>query len=285
MSVVVTGATGHLGRLVVEGLLSQGFPAERVTATGRNTAKLTDLADRGVRTARADYADPTSLKEAFRGADTLLLVSGSEVGQRVEQHRNAIEAAREAGVAHVVYTSAPRATDTTLVLAPEHKATEEILTASGLTYTILRNGWYSENYASQLEQAREHGSFVGSAGQGRVASAARRDFAEAAAVVLRDPAAHAGAVHELSGDTAWTYADLADTLGELLGREVVYRDLDTEEHVAALTGAGLDEGTARFVAALDANTRDGELSATTGELSRLLGRPTTPVAETLRALL
>ncbi|MFD6951345.1 NAD(P)-dependent oxidoreductase [Nocardiopsis sp. TSRI0078] len=283
-SVVITGATGHLGRLVVEDLLAKGHPGERITATGRDTGRLTALADRGVRTARADFEDPASLKEAFGGADTLLLVSGSEVGKRVDQHRNAIEAARAAGVGHVVYTSALKATDTTLVLAPEHKATEEVLTASGLAYTVLRNGWYNENFAQQLDQARGTGAFAGSAGGGRVASASRQDFAEAASAVLRAPEAHAGAVHELSGDTAWTHAELAATLGELLGREVLYRDLTTEEHVAALTGAGLDEGTARFVAALDANIRDGELSMTTGELSRLIGRPTTPVAETLRAL-
>ncbi|NYH54840.1 NAD(P)H dehydrogenase (quinone) [Nocardiopsis arvandica] len=283
-SVVVTGATGHLGRLVVEDLLAKGHPAERITATGRDTGGLTALAGRGVRTARADFGDPASLGDAFEGADTLLLVSGSEVGKRVDQHRNAIEAAGAAGVGHVVYTSAPKAADTTLVLAPEHKATEEVLTASGLAYTVLRNGWYNENFAQQLDQARETGSFVGSAGEGRVASASRQDLAEAASAVLRDPKAHAGAVHELSGDTAWTHAELAAVLGELLGREVLYRDLTTEEHVAALTAAGLDEGTARFVAALDANIRDGELSMTTGELSRLIGRPTTPVAETLRAL-
>ncbi|WP_150239536.1 SDR family oxidoreductase [Nocardiopsis quinghaiensis] len=281
-SVVVTGATGHLGRLVVEDILAKGHPAERITATGRDAGGLTGLADRGVRTARADFGDPASLRDAFEGADTLLLVSGSEVGKRVDQHRNAIEAAGAVGVGHVVYTSAPKATDTTLVLAPEHKATEEILTASGLAYTVLRNGWYNENFEQQLDQARETGAFVGSAGGGRVASASRQDLAEAASVVLRDPKAHAGAVYELSGDTAWTHAELAAALGELLGREVLYRDLTTEEHVAALTGAGLDEGTARFVAALDANIRDGELSMTTGELSRLIGRPTTPVAETLR---
>ncbi|MFF8763967.1 SDR family oxidoreductase [Nocardiopsis dassonvillei] len=285
MSVVITGATGHLGRLVVEDLLDRGVPAERITATARDTARLADLAGRGVRTVHADFDEPASWGEALKGADTLLLVSGTAIGERVRQHGTVIDAAAEAGVGHIVYTSAPKATDTTLVLAPEHKATEELVTASGLAYTILRNGWYNENFAQQLDQARATGAFVGSAGRGRTASASRRDLAEAASAVLRDPAAHAGAVYELSGDTAWTYDDLAATLGELLGREVVYRDLTTEEHVAALTGAGLDEGTARFVAALDTNTRDGELSATTGELSRLIGRPTTPVGETLRALL
>ncbi|TDQ54332.1 SDR family oxidoreductase [Actinorugispora endophytica] len=284
MSVVITGATGHLGRLVVADLLARGYPADRITAVGRDTGRLAGLAGTGVRTAPVDLDDPETLKAPFQGADTLLLISGSEVGRRVVQHTNAVEAAKEAGIGHIVYTSAPKAADTTLVLAPEHKATEEVVAASGIPATILRNGWYNENYAQQLDQARESGVVIGSTGEGRVASASRQDFAEAASVVLRDPGAHAGAVYELSGDTAWTGAELARTLSEVLGREVVYRNLTTEEHVAALTEAGLDEGTAGFVAALDANIRDGELGAVSGELSRLIGRPTTPLAQTLRAL-
>ncbi|MEE2037352.1 SDR family oxidoreductase [Nocardiopsis sp. CT-R113] len=284
MSVVITGATGHLGRLVVADLLAHGHPADRIIATGRDTDRLAALAATGVRTARVDLDDPEALGAAFRGADTLLLISGSEVGRRVVQHTNAVEAAEEAGIGHIVYTSAPRATDTTLVLAPEHKATEEVLAASGIPATILRNGWYNENYEQQIGRARESGAVIGSVGGGRVASASRQDFAEAASAVLRDPRAHAGAVYELSGDTAWTYPELARDLGEVLGREVVYQDLTPEEHLAALTGAGLDEGTAAFVVALDGNIRDGELDATSGELSRLIGRPTTPLVETLRTL-
>ncbi|GHC82230.1 NAD(P)-dependent oxidoreductase [Nocardiopsis terrae] len=285
MSVVVTGATGQLGRLVVESLLERGYPAEDITATGRDTARIADLADRGVTVRRADFEDPESLREAFRGADTVLLVSGTELGRRVEQHGNAIQAARGVGVGHLVYTSAPRADETTLVLAPEHRATEELLAASGLTHTVLRNGWYNELSQQALEQARAHGAFAGSAGRGRTASAARRDLAEAAAVVLADPAPHAGAVHELSGDTAWTNEELARDLGELLGREVRYRDLSPEEHRTVLAGAGLDEDTVEFVVTLDRNVRDGELAATPGTLSKLIGRPTTPVVETLRGLL
>ncbi|MDA2805530.1 SDR family oxidoreductase [Nocardiopsis suaedae] len=283
MSVVVTGATGRLGQAAVETLLGRGLPAGSVTAVGRDPERLSGLAERGVRTARADYGDPASLKAAFTGADLLLLVSGSEIGQRAAQHRNAVEAASGAGVRHIVYTSAPKATDTTLVLAPEHAATEKIIAASGLTSTILRNGWYNENFLPQLEEAQATGRIVGSAGEGLTASAALRDFAEAAAAVLLEPEAHAGAVYELSGDTAWTRADLARTLSEVLGREVVYQDVTTEEHVAALQQAGLDADTAGFVAALDANTRDGELGEVTDTLRRLIGRPTTPLAETLRA--
>ncbi|KOX16339.1 SDR family oxidoreductase [Nocardiopsis sp. NRRL B-16309] len=284
MSVVITGATGHLGRLVVEDLLAGGLPADQITATGRDTAKLADLSAKGVSTARADFGDPASLKAAFEGADTVLLVSGSEVGQRVDQHRNAVEAAKDAGVGHIVYTSVLNAAETTLILAPEHKATEEIILGSGLTYTFLRNGWYSENYEQQLHQARETGTVLTSAGAGRVASASRSDYAAAAAAVLRDPAAHANAVHELSGDTAWDFGELAAAMGEALGRAVTVTNVTPEEHEAVLTGVGLDEGTARFVVGLDTGTREGELAATTGELSRLIGRPTTPLVETLRTL-
>lgn len=283
MSIVVTGATGHLGRFVVESLLERGLPAGEITATGRDTTKLADLAERGVITTRADFDVPASLRAAFAGADTLLLVSGSEVGKRVPQHRNAIEAAKEAGVGHLVYTSVLRADRSTLSLAPEHKATEQILAESGLPHTLLRNGFYSEVYVDRLEQAREHGAVVGSAGQGRVSSASRRDYAEAAAVVLLDPAAHVGAVRELVGDQAWTYADLAVAIGEVLGREVAYRDLGDEGFRAVLTGAGMDEGTVEFVAGLEVATREGELWAEPGLLAKLIGRPTTPIVETLRA--
>lgn len=283
MSVAVTGATGHLGRLVVESLLERGLPAEEITATGRDTAKLADLAERGVTTARADFDDPASLRAAFAGAETLLLVSGSEVGKRTSQHRNAIEAAKEAGVGHLVYTSVLRADRSTLSLAPEHKATEEMLADSGMPHTLLRNGFYSEVFSAQVEQAREQGVFVGSAGEGRVSSASRPDYAEAAAAVLLDPAAHTGAVYELAGDQAWTYADLATAIGQVLGREVAYEDLNEDDHRAALIGAGLDENMAGFVVGIDTGTREDELYEEPGVLSKLIGRPTTPIVDTLRA--
>jgi NAD(P)H dehydrogenase (quinone) len=282
MSVVVTGATGHLGRLVVTELLARGVAAADVVATGRRTEALADLAAQGVRVVASDYADAASLRAAFEGADAVLLVSGNEVGRRVEQHRNVVEAAKAAGVQRLVYTSAPRATTSDLVLAPEHKATEELLAASGLAVTVLRNNWYTENYVSTLEQARATGEVVASAGEGRVASATRADFAAAAAAVLTTPG-HEGAVYELGGDTAWTHHELAAALGEILGREVTYRPVTPEEHLAVLTTAGLDEGTAGFVVALDGNIRTGALADVTGDLSRLVGRPTTPLVDGLRA--
>jgi NAD(P)H dehydrogenase (quinone) len=282
MSLVITGATGQLGRLVVESLLARGTAASDIVATGRSIDKLADLAERGVAVAALDYTDASSVAAVVKPGDTLLLVSGSEVGQRTAQHATVIAAAKEAGVARIVYTSAPQATTSALVLAPEHKATEENLVASGVPFTILRNGWYTENYAGEIERGRENGAIVGSVGEGRVSSASRKDYADAAAVVLTE-GGHDGAVYELSGDTAWNFDDLAAAIAGIVGREVVYNNLTPEEHTALLLSFGLDEGTAGFVVALDGNIRDGLLGETSGDLARLIGRPTTPLAEGLAA--
>ncbi|MBB2966970.1 SDR family oxidoreductase [Leifsonia aquatica] len=280
MTIVVTGATGHLGRLTVDSLLARGIAASDIRAVGRSAERLAPLAAQGVETAVIDFEKPETLTAAFAGADAVLLVSGSEVGKRVQQHRNAIEAAEAAGVGRLVYTSAPHATDGALVLAPEHKATEELLAASSLPVTILRNNWYTENYSGLIDQAAATGEIVGSAGEGRVASASRKDYAEAAAVVLTTDG-HEGAIYELSGDVAWTFDELATAVGALAGREVVYRSVTPDEHTSILTGAGLDEGTAGFVVALDGNIRDGELADATSTLAELIGRPTTPLAQGL----
>ncbi|WP_434318004.1 SDR family oxidoreductase [Leifsonia sp. P73] len=277
MTIVVTGATGHLGRLTVDALLDRGVPTADIRALGRSEERLAPLAARGVQTAVIDFEKPETLDAAFAAADALLLVSGSEVGQRIPQHRNAIDAAVRAGVGRLVYTSAPHADDTDLVLAPEHAETEKLLAASGLPVTVLRNNWYTENYTGQLDVAAATGELVGSAATGRVASASRKDYAEAAAVVLTTDG-HDGAVYELAGDVAWTFDDLAAAIGELLGRPVAYRSVTPEEHGAALREAGLDEGTAGFVVALDGNIRDGALADAPGTLSELIGRPTTPLA-------
>ena len=283
MTLVVTGATGHLGRLVIDSLLASGTPATEITATGRNPENLARLAALGVRTAQASFDDPAALEAAFAGADAVLLISGNELGQRVRQHTNAIEAAANVDVGRIVYTSVLGGDPDKLVLAPEHVATEQALLGSGLPYTILRNGWYNENYAQTLAQAAQTGAVIGSAGDGRVASASRRDYAEAAAAVLAGTG-HENKIYELSGDTAWDQQAFAAVLTQVTGREVVYRDLSPEEHLAALVGAGLDEGTAGFLAALDAGIRDGALELATGDLSRLIGHPTTPLADTLREL-
>lgn len=283
MSIVVTGATGPLGRLIVEHLLGRGVAAADITAAGRNPSRLAELAATGVNTATIDYNDPASLTAAFAGADRLMLVSGSEVGQRVSQHTNAISAAVAAGVGRIVYTSVLAATTTALILAPEHKATEEALRASGLPFTILRNGWYTENYDAALEQARATGVYLASAGDGRMASASRTDFAEAAAVVLTTPG-HDNAVYELAGDVAWTGADMAAALAEVVGRPVAFSSVSAAEHTAILTEAGLDGGTVGFVVGIDSNIQDGLLAGGSTELATLIGRPTTPLVDGLRAI-
>jgi NAD(P)H dehydrogenase (quinone) len=282
MTIVVTGATGHLGHLIVEALLREGVAPAEIVAGGRNLAKLDDLAALGVRVARLDYDDPQTLADAFAGADTLMLVSASEPGHRVPQHKAAIDAAVGAGVKRIVYTSAPYATTSALVLAPEHKSTEELIAASGIPATILRNGWYTENYAQTARQAAASGTLVSSVGDGLISSASRRDYADAAAVVLTTDG-HAGKAYELSGDVAWSQDDLADAISKATGSTVVYTPVSAEEHAAILRSAGLDDGTIGFMTALDANIREGLIGYTTGDLSRLIGRPTTPLAEGLAA--
>src|SRR5690554_6892869 len=280
MILAVTGATGRLGRLVIESLLNRGTAADRIVAIGRDLDKIADFAKRGVQARSADYTKPQTLTAALVGVDRLLLISGSAVGQRVSQHRNVVNAAKAAGVGFIAYTSAPKADTTDLGLAPEHKATEEIIRESGIPFALLRNNWYTENYHQVLEQAKYTGLVIASLGDGKVASASREDYAEAAAVVLAGTG-HEGKVYELAGDTAWGYDELAATLTDLLGRDVVYKRVSPKEHRKILTKAGVPIAQAAFVVAMDGNTKNGALSEVTGELSALIGRPTTPLRETL----
>ena len=282
MTLVVTGATGHLGRLVVESLLARGVAPADILATGRSVDKLADFAARGVKVAALDYSKPDTITAALSAGDTVLLVSASEPGNRVGLHTAVISAAKEAGVARIVYTSAPKATTSSLILAPDHKATEELITESGLPFTILRNGWYTENYAGEIEKGRENGAIVASVGDGRVASASRKDYADAAAVVLTGTGFE-NQVFELSGDVAWSFDDLAAAIAGIVGSDVAYERLTPEAHAELLKSFGLDEGTIGFVVALDGNIRDGLLADTSGDLARLIGRPTTPLAEGLSA--
>lgn len=282
MSYVITAAGGHLGRLIVEALLARGAAPGSIVATVRNEAKLADLAALGVKTAVLDYTKPETVAEAVAAGDVLVLVSGSEVGQRFPQHSNVITAAKAAGVGRVIYTSAPKATTSELLLAPEHKATEEFIVASGIPFTILRNNWYTENYAGELDTARASGEIVASVGEGRVASASRADYADAAAVVAMDDT-FAGQTLELSGDHAWNFDELASTVGTLIGKEVRFHNLTPAEHLELLRSRGLEEGWANFAVGLDGNIRDGLLGETNGELARIIGRPTTPLAEGLAA--
>jgi NAD(P)H dehydrogenase (quinone) len=266
--IVVTAATGQLGRHVVDGLREQGV---KFVAGARNTA-----VDLGVEVRELDYSRPETIEKALQGAEKVLLISSSEVGQRVAQHTAVVEVAKKAGVQHIVYTSAPHADTTSLVLAPEHKATEEAILASGLTYTFLRNGWYHENYVDTIKQAAGTGEIVGAAGDGRVASAARKDFADAAVAVLTQPG-HENKVYELTGDVAWTFPEFAEEIAKVAGRPVTYRDVSVEDLQQHLVGVGLPPEVAGFVAALDGNIADGTLGHTPGDLRALIGRPTTPV--------
>lgn len=283
---VVTGATGQLGRLVVEGLVGRGIPAEQVVAGGRATERLADLAAQGVRVARIDYDEPASLASAFAGAHTLVLVSGSDFGRRVSQHKAAIDAAVGAGVGHLLYTSVAHAATSGLPLAGDHKATEDALTAAaeqhGVRVTIARNNWYTENYEQTFAQAAGSGVILTSVGAGRVASATRADYAAAVAALAAREGTQS-TVHELSGDRAWSFDEFAAAAGEVLGRPVVHRSVSPAEHRAALLAAGLDEGTAEFVVALDAGIARGDLADATDEVRTLAGRPSTPLLETLRS--
>ena len=283
-TIAVAGATGHLGRLAVEALLSRGVPAAEIVATGRDLDKLKDLTDRGMRPARVDYADPVGLREAFTGVRKLLFVSGSEVGQRIPQHTAVIEAAKEAGVELVAYTSAPHADTSSMRLVSEHRATEELLRASGLPFTLLRNSWYHENYTAQIPVYLRFGVVTGAAGQGRISAAARADYAEAAAAVLTTEG-HAGAVYELGGDTGFTLTELAEEVSRQTGQQVTYRDLSQADLEEVLRGAGLPDPLAAILADVDRAVAEGELQVDTGDLSRLIGRPTTPLSEAVAAAL
>lgn len=280
MSIVVTGATGHLGRLAVEALLARGVPADQIVATGRRIEALADLQERGVTVRRADYTDPESLRAAFAGADTLLLVSGSEIGERVPQHRNAITAAKEAGVGLIAYTSVAGADSSSLGIAEEHRATEQLLAESGIPHVVLRNGWYTENYTGQLDTYLANG-IVGSAGEGRISAATRADYAEAAAAVVAEDG-HAGAVYELGGEP-FTLSQLAATVSEVTGTDVAYTDVPVEQFAAILEGAGLPAPVAGMFADIDRSVAAGDLFVEGNDLEKLIGRAPTPLADAVAA--
>ncbi|MGW4594276.1 SDR family oxidoreductase [Streptomyces sp. NPDC004457] len=280
MSIVVTGATGHLGRHVVEQLLEK-VPADRITAVVRDEAKAADLAARGVKLAVADYNVPETFDGLFAAGDKVLLISGNEFDKgRVGQHTVVIEAAKAAGVALLAYTSAPGTL--TAALADDHRATEEVLLASGLPYSLLRNGWYHENYTENLAPVLEHDAVVAAAGEGRVSSAARADYAAAAVEVLTGEG-HENTTYELGGDEAWSFAEYAAELSRQTGREIVYNAVPVETLTGILTGAGVPAPVAGILAGVDASIEKGELVVSSGDLSRLIGRPTTPLAEAVTA--
>lgn len=281
--IAITGATGHLGQWVIKKLL-ETHNAQDLVAIVRNPAKAQALADKGVQVREADYGNPAALASALQGVEKLLLISSSEVGQRAVQHRNIIDAAKSAGVKLIAYTSLLRANTSPLGLHVEHVDTENYLAQSDVPFVLLRNGWYSENYLASVPAALEHGAFIGSAGEGKIASASREDYAEAAAKVLSLDN-QAGKVYELAGDNAWTLAELAEKISALTGKTVAFHNLSEADFAAALQGAGLPEGFARLLADSDVGASKGGLFDDSRQLSQLIGRPTTSIDDSLKAVL
>lgn len=281
MTIAIIGATGQLGALTVDALLDRAVPADDLLALGRNTERLRAYTDRGLRTAALDLDDVDATAAHLAGIDKLLLISVGAPGQALGPRGTAIEAARRAGVGHLIYTSALQAPTTILGLAVEHKATEDLITASGTPATFLRNGWYSDNHQQEFNAARQAGVIANSVGEGRLATATRKDYAEAAAVVLT-ATGHEGHVYELSGDTAWSYAEFAATAQSILDRPVTYQPLSPEQEHEQLVALGIDKATADFMVALHGNMRDGALAPTPGDLARLIGHPTEPLHTTMR---
>ena len=274
MKIGVTGATGQLGRLVVESLKSK-VSAETIVALVRNPEKATDL---GIEARAFDYTQAENLVASLRGIDKLLLISGNEIGQRLPQHKAVIEAAKQAGVKQLFYTSLLHADSSPLGLATEHLATEVAIKESGLTYTILRNGWYTENYTGSAKGAIGAGAFIGNAGEGKIASAARADYAEAAAKVLSTEG-HEGKIYELAGDEAYTLAELAGEIAQQSGKAVVYQNVPEDDFKAALLAAGLPDFLATLLAESDVGASKGGLFDDSRQLSHLIGQPTTPLSK------
>ena len=281
--IAITGATGQLGQHVLENLLTT-VPAGQVVAIVRNPAKAESLSQQGVVVRQADYSDEAALTAALQGVDKLLLISSSEVGQRAVQHRNVINAAKAAGVKFIAYTSLLHADTSPLGLADEHIATEKMLADSGIAYALLRNGWYTENYLASAPAALEHGVFIGAAGEGKIASATRADYAAAAARVISEDG-HAGKTYELAGDAGWTLSQLAAELAKQSGKKVVYQNLSEADFAAALKGVGLPAGLADMLADSDTGASNGGLFDDSHTLSKLIGRPTTSLADSVKGIM
>jgi len=279
--IVVTGATGQLGRLVIDSLL-QSVPAKNIVAAVRDPEKAAAFSARGVQVRKADYTQPETLVKAFAGAEKLLLISSNEIGGRVAQHGAVIDAAVRSGVKLIAYTSVLHADSSPLGLATEHQETEALLRSSGLPFVLLRNGWYTENYTASVPAALAHGAVLGSAGEGRIASAARADYAAAAAAVLTAEN-QAGRVYELAGDTAYTLGEFAAEIARQAGKAVVYKNLPESAYKSALTGFGLPEPVANLLADSDTGASKGALFDEGRQLSSLIRRPTTAMSRSVAA--
>ena len=280
--IAITGATGQLGQHVIETLLKT-VPASQIVAIVRNPAKATALSQQGITVRQADYSDEAAFTTALQGIDKLLLISSSEVGQRAPQHRNVINAAKAAHVKFIAYTSLLHADTSPLGLADEHIATEKMLAESGIAYALLRNGWYTENYLASAPAALEHGVFIGAAGEGKIASATRADYAAAAARVISEDG-HSGKTYELAGDAGWTLSQLAAELAKQSGKKVVYQNLSEADFAAALKGVGLPAGLADMLADSDTGASKGGLFDDSHTLSKLIGRPTTSLADSVKGI-
>lgn len=280
--IAITGATGQLGQHVIESLLKT-VPASQIVAIVRNPAKATALSQQGITVRQADYTDEAAFTTALQGINKLLLISSSEVGQRTPQHRNVINAAKAAHVKFIAYTSLLHANTSPLGLADEHVATEKMLADSGIAYALLRNGWYTENYLASAPAALEHGVFIGAAGEGKIASATRADYAAAAARVISEEG-HAGKTYELAGDAGWTLSQLAAELATQSGKKVVYQNLSEADFAAALKGFGLPAGLADMLADSDVGASKGGLFDDSHTLSKLIGRPTTLLADSVKGI-
>ena len=281
--IAITGATGQLGQHVIANLLNT-TAASQLGAVVRNPAKAEALSQKGIVVRQADYGDEAALTKALQGVDKLLIISSSEVGQRAPQHRNIINAAKAAGVKFIAYTSLLHADTSPLGLHVEHVETEKMLADSGIPYALLRNGWYTENYLASAPPALEHGVFIGAAGEGKIASATREDYAAAAARVIAEEG-HAGKVYELAGDHGWTLSELAAELAKQSGKKVVYQNLSQADFAAALKSVGLPAGLADMLADSDVGASKGGLFDDSHTLSKLIGRPTTPLAESVKGIL
>ena len=277
--IAITGASGELGRLVIKCLLER-ISADQITGLIRDQSKAQGLVDLGVALRHADYNEPGTFAEALKGVDTLLLISSNETGVRTTQHRTVIDAAKASGIKLIAYTSVLHADVSSLGLAADHRDTEEALRESGIPYVLLRNGWYSENYLANVPSALEHGVLLGSAADGRISSAPRADYAEAAAVVLTTEG-QAGKVYELAGDSSYTLSDLASMISQNTEKPVIYQDLPQSEFEAVLSSIGLPSGLAALLADSDAAAAQGALYDGSGMLSALIERPTTPVLDSL----
>ena len=278
MKIGITGATGQLGELVVEQLKSRTNSANLI-ALVRSPEKV-----QGIEARAFDYNEPTSMAKSLEGIEALLLISGNEIGQRARQHGNVINAAKEAGVKWIVYTSILRADSSTISLAAEHLQTEKLLQESGIPFTLLRNGWYTENYEGSIPGAVAAGALLGSAGTGKISSASRADFAEAAAVVLTSEG-HEGKVYELAGDESFTLADLASEISKQTGKDISYQNLPEKEYSKALKSHGLPEMIADGIASWDVSASKGDLFSEDKTLSQLIGHPTTPMSESVKSVL